>query len=496
MTRRRRLVFSGMALVCAGCDLASRSVGEFVVPRPQSGEQAAADADGVSHLVAPKEAFDAIGLGDVDGDGYDDLAVVALSGPLLFHGPVYEGPEEPPTNAVYILYGRPDGLPAHAQLTSMADAVVTTARLGDFGVVPLGDVDGDGLDDVAISQEDSFLVDESEFDFGGGYLNLLEGRRDRLAGELLISELPELHHVREGRETPMAAGDFDGDGLADLWVQTFTPSSDTDDSKVVIRLFAGGARDWAQPLDFDAADAVLHEDDDTRYVVEGTGTPGGSAIGDFDADGFDDLALVMWNEPNGSPESKQRISIFYGRPSPSELRASAPDAWFESDALLYMGSGSGDLDGDSVDDIVAIQRIEDPQGPALVIEGSRARWNGALAIDEYYDDPGTPCVEGSSILGDVDGDGHRDIAAWSCGAVDPYVVGQELLFAYGWPDDSPTLRDSDIDAVFVAAPAYRMSSKSAGDFNGDGFDDYLIVSPEHDLSEATEIHLVYGAPRE
>jgi hypothetical protein len=75
-------------------------------------------------------------VGDVDGDGFGDVAVGA---PFFSHPDVYEG-------AVAIFYGAPGGFRA---LFTLLDSNQAEANLG-ASVAGAGDVNGDGFDDVIV----------------------------------------------------------------------------------------------------------------------------------------------------------------------------------------------------------------------------------------------------------------------------------------------------------------------------------------------------------
>jgi hypothetical protein len=133
-------------------------------------------------------------LGDLDGDGFDDLAFTTLSTAGY---------------STHILYGRSDLL---AQ-TNQADAT-----LSDFYALASADVDGDGiLDLVAGAPHD---------DNGNGAIYVLPGTHNRLLGNIDLSQNTfrmtsscPASAVGESVGFWVAAGsDVDGDGLDDLLV--------------------------------------------------------------------------------------------------------------------------------------------------------------------------------------------------------------------------------------------------------------------------------------
>jgi len=149
-------------------------------------------------------------VGDVNGDGIDDVAF-GDSGFKRFssaYGDVISG-------AVYVVHGRQTGFPASFDAAQDPDdygfrilgpILYWGACLG-AAVAGAGDVDGDGLDDILASAPDE----------GAGYL--VYGRSDGYGGTLDLNTLAANQTLRlyQFRGVP-AAGDADGDGLADVVV--------------------------------------------------------------------------------------------------------------------------------------------------------------------------------------------------------------------------------------------------------------------------------------
>lgn len=148
--------------------------------------------------------------GDLDGDGWSDLAVLAAP-PL---------PDAEPANLV-LVRGGPDEL----QLIQVQLAF--GHHLGD--VEPMGDLDGDGLDELALS---CFSLDD------GAHVVVIG-----LPGEFATAEvlpLPELERWRIDLPLQSAAprlapaGDLDGDGANDLWLGLHASAESMDPASIAL----------------------------------------------------------------------------------------------------------------------------------------------------------------------------------------------------------------------------------------------------------------------
>ncbi len=155
--------------------------------------------------------------------------------------------------------------------------------------------------------------------------------------------------------------------------------------------------------------------------------------GDFNADGYPDLAIGV----------KQLLPYF------SEL------------VYLYYG-------GPDFDNI-----------PDLIIEGEPQNPN-SLCIDPYMD--WTFFGWNITPLSDFDGDGFNDIAISAQGFCTD-LIDEGRIYIYFGSADPDTLPDIVIDGF--EHYEWLGSDLGAGDFNGDGLSDLLAISPE----------LIYADPR-
>ena len=189
--------------------------------------------------------------GDLNGDGYADLAVGAPELAMQ-------------TGIVHLYFGGPTGLRA------VPDQTIASPRPagGLFGgvVAAAGDVDGDGYGDLLVAAVGSASVPGRVLLYRGGPSGVVTPAFSQLSSG--------------GRFGTALAGamDLDADGFADLAVGAYTASGDTGE----VQFFRGGATGFAS-----VATSVLAS-------TTGVGGEFGFAVasaGDFDGDGYGDLVV-------------------------------------------------------------------------------------------------------------------------------------------------------------------------------------------------------------
>jgi hypothetical protein len=219
----------------------------------------------------------AIASGDHDGDGDPELIVVEADTTSASGGRVYlvsslstlNNDEEP--------------------VDDVADLSWKASTDGDaLGVYAGFDVDGDGYDDVLVTDWSDGTED------GAVWLHL---------GPLASLKSADADQTIEGRAarddvcgTRVTTGDYDGDGTDDLSIVCSGYETGTSDAAVVT--FYGSSLSLNGSVEADDADSII-EDADGDFAT-------GLDAGDLDADGYDDLVL-------GAP-SAGSVYVFYGGP--------------------------------------------------------------------------------------------------------------------------------------------------------------------------------------
>jgi hypothetical protein len=256
-------------------------------------------------------------VGDVNGDGYADIAVGADRANAH-------------TGRVHVFYGGPNG-PSVAPDVSLDGEV---GSVGHFGVTvaSAGDVNGDGYGDLVVGAP---AIDRAYVYLGS-------------AGGLDVAPV----EVLTGPDAPgpgrssvfghgVGAGDLDGDGLADLIISAF-PGATSFQGRVYV--YPGSA-------------STLPSDPSVTLSFTRTAERHSVALAssvDIDGDGFQDLVV-------GLPGSEQ-VLAFAGGASGVNLapmtRIEAPDAHYFGAAV-----SSGDVDGDGHPDVTASAY----GGPSLLV---------------------------------------------------------------------------------------------------------------------------------
>ncbi len=231
-------------------------------------------------------------------------------------------------------------------------------------------------------------------------------------------------------------------------------------------------------------------------------------IKDINGDGYDDI-LISADNADGGATSSGVVYLFFGSPNgwPKDTSASKANASFQSNTSYeFLGraiASVGDVNGDGLDDIV----IGDPyfnwwDGKAGLFFGKRSGWHLNTTLDDadvvFNSTLKTQLGYSIDGVGDVNRDGYDDfiISAPKYSGIYSnqgitYLIAGKAHWSKNESVDNIAL--SSFEGENGNDQAGEMVS-AAGDVNGDGFNDFLIASPQNNevASHAGQVYLVLG----
>ena len=354
-------------------------------------------------------------VGDMDGDGLAEAVVHGWTRSRRGAG------------RAYVIWGRRDVAPVDVRFGTPSATRVKVGRRQIEDVRPAGDIDGDGLADLAIAHYSQ--------SYAGGRMSVLRGTRDRSGLDVNEAAFTVRSASRDLEVSfAEAAGDVNDDGIGDLFaafeLMTYCGegggscgtrpfvlfgSAIPSDRVITGRLKKGfsalGA--GAMPSGFEIVDS----DDAAGFS--------GGAVGDFNGDGLDDVAVTSWWD--------QIDAVVFGRSSPDRVLLplySRRSRWLqwsgglgiahrlsgEQESNMSDLAGAGDVTSDGLADVIVSER----RGRALRVVAGRP--SGGLADLRNRDEgtrlllPRAPkrtfevtVLNKAVAAGDLNGDEHADV---------------------------------------------------------------------------------------
>jgi hypothetical protein len=407
---------------------------------------------------------DAQFIGDVNGDGLMDFAIESSDGSTAYV--VYGGDKAAMAALNLTNFNSSQGMKIYNSHDTTTTKFDSGTGLGHMQITAGGDLNRDGLADVIVSADNDTTAAGAEAQLGiygtaaGSTVDVYNKLANNTTSGAVL--LPYWYQASLSIAQNLGGFDFNGDGFDDSWVQTGGFA------------FNGNFESVGQ-LSLGNTSTVYGINSGTNATPAGLSTP--AASGDVNGDGYDDL-IVMRNTSYILPTANwSEVEVLFGNSG-----SAAWNAWMADANPNSAYDVAGNINNTTKVDTVGFR---------------------ITGFDSIGSTNGT---NGYGGVAEVTNDVNRD------GLADVLIAATKLNT--GSPEDAPTNSNefyvvygkTDNTAVSVADIKNGVGGKgmyihytvgalvgmegdiaNAGDFNGDGYDDFLITDKTHNAA-----YLIYG----
>ncbi|MXP27194.1 hypothetical protein GRI39_14335, partial [Altererythrobacter indicus] len=409
-------------------------------------------------LADDKAGYSVSDAGDINGDGYDDLIVGAYNGD--------DGGDA--AGEAYVIYGKASGFGTFdstgrrvVDLTGLSAStgfVIQGAAAGDnlgTSVSSAGDINGDGIDDLIVGAPSADINGSSS---GDSYVIFGQSGTSRTRIDISTLAASDGFIIRgdsvDGDDylgwSVSSAGDVNGDGIDDLIVGAYKGDDGGTDAGEAYVIFGSSGvfgtnisgRQVIDTTNLTAAQGFIIQGDAVNDLLGWSA----SSAGDINGDGYDDLIVGARYGDDGGTNAGAAYVIFgsgdgfgtdvSGRQVIDTTNLTAAQGFIiqgaaADDQLGYSVSDAGDINGDGYDDLIVGARYGDDggtnAGAAYVIFGKETGF-GTIALSA-----GLSATDGFTIIGaaesdylgisvssagDINGDGYDDLIVGANGNED------------------------------------------------------------------------------
>ncbi len=409
--------------------------------------------------------------GDVNGDGYSDVIIGA-------HGYVSDGEK---IGRVFVYTGTVTGLSTTADWTAESDQ---HNSLFGVRVGTAGDVNGDGYSDVIVGAN---MYDTGQTQDGN------EGRVYVYTGTVngLSTTADWTADVAQASANFGAwvdtAGDVNGDGYSDVIIgASYYDNGQTDEGRAYV--YHGSSTGLSSTANWEAENNQANSNFGIRV----------NTAGDVNGDGYSDV--IVGAVSRSGAEATSWVYVYHGATTGLVTEASWTVESDQDNSHFGAVGAAGDVNGDGYSDVIVGARLYDSNdqtnnGKIFVYHGSTTGLNTTADWTVEGDQENSYFGFSVGTAGDVDGDGYSDVIA-SAYAYDNNYTNEGRAYVYhggamglsttaGWSAESNN-----------SPSKFGFSASTAGDVNGDGYNDVIVGAYAHDngiYGDAGKVFVYHGS---
>ncbi|MCF2497505.1 FG-GAP-like repeat-containing protein [Dyadobacter chenhuakuii] len=407
------------------------------------------------------------GLGDVNGDGYSDVIVGA---PMYDKGQADEG-------AAFIYHGSANGISPAAATVLEADQKESQYGYSSAGA---GDVNGDGYNDVIIG---AYAYDNGQTNEGAAFV--YHGSAVGVSKIAAVVFESNQNFAQFGWSVA-TAGDVNGDGYSDIIVGSdyYDFGQNNEGAAFIYQGSAQGIKAGAIRLESNQAEARM-----------GISV---ACAGDVNGDGYSDVLIGIWQFDKGENNEGAAV-IHHGSANGINIKAASTLESNQADAGMGLAvKSAGDVNGDGYSDVITGANMYDNgldnEGVAFVWLGMASGLSNTSVL-ELEGNQGNALFGWSvAAAGDVNGDGFGDIIV-GASLFDNGDVDEGAAFIYHGSVNGLMPTFTTALEINKEQAKFGFSVSTAGDVNGDGYDDVVVGAPLFENGQENEgaVFVYYGS---